>query len=74
MKNKTTAGKNHYEILGVSRSATDAQIRKSYFKLAKQWHPDKNKSSRATEIFKKIAEAYRVLKDPASRKDYDTQG
>jgi len=67
------AGKNHYEVLGVEKSATDAQIKKSYRKLALKWHPDKNKSSEATEVFKTISAAYAVLKDPASRKEYDDQ-
>ena len=68
------AGKNHYEVLGVEGDATEAQIKKSYRKLAVKWHPDKNKSPEATEVFQKIAAAYTVLIDPAQRKEYDDQG
>jgi len=67
------AGKNHYEVLGVESTATEAEIKKSYRKLAIKWHPDKNKSPEATQVFQKIAAAYDVLKDPASRKEYDNQ-
>ena len=68
------AGKNHYEVLGVESDATEAQIKKSYRKMAVKWHPDKNKSPEATEVFQKIAAAYTVLRDPAQRKEYDNQG
>lgn len=67
--------KDYYEILGVPRTANDEQIRKSFRKLARQYHPDvaKNKAS-AEEKFKEINEAYEVLSDPEKRKKYDQLG
>ena len=64
---------DHYAILGISKTATDAEIKKAYRKLAMQYHPDKNPGNKeAEEKFKKIADAYAVLGDPEKRKDYDT--
>jgi len=60
--------KDHYSTLGVSRNASEAEIKKAYRKLASQHHPDKGGS---TEQFQAIEEAYRVLSDPASRQEYD---
>jgi DnaJ-class molecular chaperone len=62
-----------YCILGVARTATDKELRKSYRKLALKWHPDKNldNAEQAEELFKKINEAYEVLSDPKTRKMYD---
>ena len=67
--------KDYYEILGVPRSASDAEIKKSFRKLAREYHPDvaKDKKS-AEEKFKEINEAYEVLSDPAKRKKYDELG
>jgi DnaJ-class molecular chaperone len=67
--------KDYYEVLGVSRTATEDDIKKSFRKLARQFHPDvaKNKKS-AEEKFKEINEAYEVLGDPAKRKKYDELG
>jgi len=59
----------HYETLNVSPNATIEEIKKSYRKLAKQYHPDKNNGDDVK--FKKLAEAYEVLGDPNSRKSYD---
>lgn len=56
-------GKDYYAILGVSRKATDDEIKKAYRKLALKYHPDKNKSPGAEEKFKEVAEAYEVLSD-----------
>ncbi len=56
-------GKDYYKILGVSRNATNDEIKKAYRKLALKFHPDKNKSPDAEEKFKTIAEAYDVLTD-----------
>lgn len=63
----------HYEILKVSQSASDTDIKKAYKKLAIKWHPDKNPENQehATEMFKKVAEAYSVLSDRAKRQEYD---
>ena len=67
--------KDYYEILGVPRSAGDAEIKKSFRKLAREYHPDVAKDKkRAEEKFKEINEAYEVLSDPAKRKKYDELG
>ena len=68
----TTA--DFYELLGVSRSATDEQIRSAYRKLARQYHPDVNSAADASEQFKRITEAYEVLTDPQRRQRYDMFG
>jgi curved DNA-binding protein len=67
--------KDYYEILGVPRTASDAEIKKAFRKLAREYHPDvaKNKKQ-AEEKFKEINEAYEVLGDPAKRKKYDELG
>ena len=60
--------KDYYQILGVSKNATEAEIKGAYRKLAKQHHPDKNKDNPASiEAFKDINEAYEVLSDPQKR-------
>src|SRR5262245_29866931 len=67
--------KDYYEVLGVSRNATDDDIRKAYRKLARKHHPDVNTGNKsAEEIFKEISEAYSVLSDPEKRKKYDSPG
>lgn len=67
--------KDYYESLGVARNASEADIKKAFRKLARQYHPDvaKNKKQ-AEEKFKEINEAYEVLGDPAKRKKYDELG
>jgi curved DNA-binding protein len=68
-------GKDYYKILGLSKSASDADIKKAYRKLAMKYHPDRNKGDAAAETrFKKISEAYAVLSDKEKRKQYDMYG
>lgn len=66
--------KDYYKILGVSRSASADEIKKAYRKLAREFHPDKNKSKGAEERFKEANEANEVLSDPEKRKAYDALG
>jgi curved DNA-binding protein len=67
--------KDYYETLGVPRNAPDVEIKKSFRKLAREYHPDVAKDKkRAEEKFKEINEAYEVLSDPAKRKKYDELG
>jgi len=64
--------KDYYKTLGVPKTATAAEIKKSYRDLARKWHPDANKGSAdAEERFKDITEAYNVLSDEKQRKEYD---
>jgi molecular chaperone DnaJ len=63
-----------YQLLGVTRGATDEQIRSAYRKLARQLHPDVNKEPDAAQRFKEITEAYEVLTDPQRRQRYDMFG
>jgi curved DNA-binding protein len=66
---------DYYKILGVDKTAGDAQIKKAYRKLAMKHHPDHAKGDKSSEEkFKKISEAYAVLSDPEKRKQYDTFG
>ncbi|XP_078382889.1 dnaJ homolog subfamily B member 14-like [Oculina patagonica] len=66
--------KDYYEILGVSKEATEAELKKSYKKLALQFHPDKNRAPGAAEAFKAIGNAFAVLSDPEKRRRYDQFG
>jgi curved DNA-binding protein len=66
--------KDYYKTLGVPKSATTADIKKAYRKLARQYHPDVNKKPEAEKRFKEINEAHEVLSDPDKRKRYDTVG
>ncbi len=69
------AGKrDYYEVLGVSRDASQDEIKKAYRKLALKYHPDRNKAPDAEEKFKEISEAYGVLSDPEKRRQYDRFG
>ena len=64
------AKRDYYEVLGVERGASDAELKKAYRRLAMKYHPDRNKAPDAEEKFKEIAEAYAVLSDPKKRAQY----
>lgn len=64
---------NHYDVLGLTHTATDDEVKKSFKKLAIKYHPDKSSDPRHHELFIKINDAYETLKDPETRKKYDTE-
>ncbi len=67
--------KDYYKVLGLSKGATEAQIKSAYRKLARKYHPDINPGNKkAEETFKQVNDAYQVLSDPAKRKKYDELG
>ena len=66
--------KDYYEVLGVSKDASDDDIKSAFRKLAKKYHPDICKEPDAEEKFKEVQEAYAVLSDPTKRKQYDQFG
>ena len=68
------AKRDLYEVLGVSKDASDADIKRAYRKLSKQYHPDINNEAGAEEKFKEIAEAYEILSDSQKRAAYDQYG
>lgn len=66
--------KNYYDVLGVSKEASEQDIKRAYRKLAKQYHPDVNKDPSAQDRFKSIQEAFDVLSDPEKKENYDRYG
>src|SRR4030065_1921386 len=67
--------KDYYQILGVERNATDADLKKAYRQLALKYHPDRNPGDKVSEDkFKEINEAYSCLSDPQKRSNYDNFG
>ncbi|MFX1520243.1 MAG: molecular chaperone DnaJ [Promethearchaeota archaeon] len=66
--------RDYYEVLGVSKDASQDGIKRAYRKLAVQYHPDRNKSPGATDKFKEVSEAYAVLSDEEKRRMYDQYG
>nr|CAD2207753.1 unnamed protein product [Meloidogyne enterolobii] len=67
-------GKDYYKILGISKGASEDEIKKAYRKMALKYHPDKNKEAGAEAKFKEIAEAYDVLSDSKKKEVYDKFG
>lgn len=66
--------RDYYDVLGISKGASEDEIKKAYRKLAKQYHPDVNKAPDAEAKFKEINEAYEVLSDPQKKSTYDQFG
>ena len=76
MRGRGGGGKDFYDILGLSRGASESEIKKAYRKLAMKWHPDKNQDNKeyAEKKFKSVSEAYEVLSDPKKKELYDQFG
>ena len=68
------AKRDYYDVLGVDRSASEAEIKSAFRKKAKEYHPDLNKAPDAAEKFKEVQEAYDVLSNESKRKTYDQFG
>lgn len=70
----TTSKRDYYDVLGISKNASDEEIKKAFRKLAMEYHPDRNKREGAEDQFKEINEAYQVLSDASKRSTYDQFG
>ncbi|WVW82280.1 chaperone DnaJ [Kwoniella bestiolae CBS 10118] len=68
------SAKNPYDVLGVKKDASASEIKKSYYQLAKKWHPDSSKEKDAKEKFHEIQSAYDILSDDSKRQAYDRYG
>ncbi len=66
--------RDYYEVLGISRTATEAEVKGAYRKMARKYHPDINKEDHAEDRFKEVNEAYEALSDPDRRAAYDRFG
>ena len=69
-----TSKRDYYDVLGLDKSATAAQIKSAYRKQALKWHPDRNKNGDAETKFKEINEAYEILSNPKKKQTYDQFG
>jgi molecular chaperone DnaJ len=74
MRSFAAKKQDFYKVLGLNKSATRAEIKKAYAKLAQEYHPDKNPDPSAKEKFSSITEAYQTLNDPKKREVYDQYG
>lgn len=66
--------RDYYEVLGIKKGATEAEIKSAYRQLARKHHPDIDKSTGAAEKFKEVSEAYQILSDPSKKQQYDQFG
>uniref|UniRef100_A0A3Q0S8P7 DnaJ homolog subfamily C member 16 n=1 Tax=Amphilophus citrinellus TaxID=61819 RepID=A0A3Q0S8P7_AMPCI len=71
---KTTSEYDPYKILGVSRSASQTEIKRAYKRLAREWHPDKSKDPNAEDMFIKISKSYEILSNEERRSNFDRYG
>lgn len=69
-----TTKRDFYEVLGVAKTASEAELKKAYRQQALKYHPDRNKAADAAEKFKEVSEAYEVLSNPQKRQTYDQFG